>query len=55
MQQTLSEDDIIHKSIFIVYENIVECLKENFSVYSDSVMHFALIAGSRKIMFQILN
>lgn len=27
MQQTLPEDDIMHRSFFVVYENVVECMK----------------------------
>lgn len=55
MQQTLPEDDLLHKSLFVVYENVVECMKENFSIYSDQVFHFAFIAGARKVYAQILN
>ena len=55
MQQTLTEDDIMHKSLFVVYENIVECLKENFNVYSDQVFHYAFLAGARSVFSQILN
>lgn len=55
MQQTLPEDDIMHKSLFVVYENVVECLKENFTIYSDQVFHFCYLAGARKVFSQILN
>lgn len=55
MQQTLPEDDMMHKPLFVVYENMVECLKENFSVYSDRVFHFCYLAAARKVYAQILN
>lgn len=45
----------MHKSLFVVYENLVECMKESFSMYSDQVYHYAYLAGSRKVFSQILN
>ncbi len=30
-------------------------MKENFSVYSDQVYHFAYLAAARKVFSQILN
>lgn len=55
MQQSLPEDDIMHKSLFVVYENVSEVMKENFNVYSDQVFHYAYLAGARKVFSQILN
>ena len=55
MQQTLPEDDIMHKSLFVVYYNISEIMKENFKIYSDQVFHFAYLAAARKVFSQILN
>jgi hypothetical protein len=55
MQQTLPEDDMMHKSLFVVYENVAECLKESFNIYSDQVFHFCYLAGARKVFSQILN
>lgn len=55
MQDTLPEDDMMHKSFFIVYENVIECLKQDFSIYSDKVFHYAFLAASRKVSCQIIN
>lgn len=49
MTQTLDKDDPLYRSIFVVYENVVTCLKENFLIYSDYVFPQAIAAANKKI------
>jgi hypothetical protein len=46
---------MMHKSFFVVYENVSESMKEQFSIYADKVFHYAYLAASRKVLCEILN
>lgn len=55
ISQTLDKDDPLFRSIFVVYENVVTCLKQNFVMYSDFVFPQAIGAANRKIEFTIID
>ena len=49
MSQGLDKDDPLFRAIFVVYENVATCLKENFLIYSDYVFPQATGAALRKV------
>lgn len=55
LSKGLDKDDPLFRSIFVVYENVVTCLKENFVVYSDFVFPQAIAAANRKIEFTVID
>ena len=55
MSLSMHADDPLHKAIFVVYENVVTSLKENFVQYSEHIFPLILEAANRKIEFTILD
>lgn len=49
MSLGLGFDDPMHQAIFVVYENVVTSLKENFSIYAEHIYPLVLKAANRKI------
>lgn len=55
MTANLDKDDPLHKATFIVYQNVVDCLKQDFAVYADYVVGRTLEAVNKKIDFSIVD
>ena len=47
-------DDPMHRAIFVVYENVVTSLKENFSMYAEHIYPLVIQAANRKIELTII-
>lgn len=54
MSNKLDNDDPLHKAMFVVYENVVTSLKENFLMYSDFVFDKMIMAANRKIELTVI-
>lgn len=54
MTLSMHADDPLHKAIFVVYENVVTSLKENFLHYSEHIFPLIIEAANRKIELTIL-
>lgn len=55
MSQNLEPTDPLFKAIFVVYENVVSCLKDQFSVYADYIYPSVLAAANRKVEFTVID
>lgn len=55
LESQLADDDTLHRAMFTVYENVVECLRSGFEVYSDFVMKKVLEAVNRKVDFKVID
>jgi hypothetical protein len=55
LQSQIDREDVLHRAIFTVYENVVEIIKGQFSAYSDFIFQIALEAAARKIDVQIID
>lgn len=49
MSLTMDFDDPMHKAIFVVYENVVTSLKENFAMYAENIYPLVINSANRKI------
>jgi hypothetical protein len=55
LQRQIHSEDILHRAIYTVYEDVVEVLKEEFTIYSDYIFQLALQAASHKIDVQVVD
>lgn len=55
LQSNLPIEDVTHRPIYVVYENVVECIGEEFSTYSDFVMPRATVSAMRKVEFHVID
>ena len=55
LQGQIDREDVLNRAIMTVYENVVEVLKENFSIYSDFVFERAMEAAIRPVDVQIID
>lgn len=54
MSNQMENDDPLHKAMFVVYENVVTSMKENFLMYSDYVFAKMVDAAHRKVELTII-
>ena len=55
LQGQIDKEDIINRAIMAVYQNVVEVMKENFSIYSDFIFERAMEAAVRPVDVQIID
>ena len=55
LTSSLEKDDPMHKAAFIVYENVANCLKQDFAPYAEAVLPRILEAAGRKVDFRVVN
>jgi hypothetical protein len=55
LQNQIDKEDILHRAIFTVYENVVEVMGADFSIYSDFIFKVAHDAVIRKADLQVID
>jgi hypothetical protein len=55
LQTQIHAEDILNRAIMNFYENVVEVMKERFSIYSDFVFEKAMMAAMRPVDVQIID
>ena len=55
LQTQLDKEDVLNRAIMVVYQNVVEVMKENFNIYSDFVFEKAMDAALRPVAVQIID
>ena len=55
LQGQIDKEDIMNRAIMAVYQNVVEVMKENFTIYSDYVFERAMEAALRPVDVQIID
>jgi hypothetical protein len=55
LQTQIDREDVLHRAIFTVYENVVAVMKETFTTYADFVFERAMEAAMRPVDVQIID
>lgn len=55
LQGQIDKEDVMNRAFMVVYQHVVEVMKENFSVYSDFIFERAMEAAVRPIDVQIVD
>ncbi len=55
MCSKLEADDILHKASFVVYESVAECIKGDFSAFSDYIFPIVAKAAVKKVDFKVVD
>lgn len=55
LQSQIDREDVMNRALMVVYQHVVEVMKENFSVYSDFIFERTMEAAMRPIDVQIVD